>query len=102
MSWYDQMYALVTEIDENTRRVREAAISARSRTVRQELPGGVGSVTVTGSGTLLAVQLDRYKVSTISGAALGSAVLRAITAAEAQAKSYYADATRAAHRDVGM
>lgn len=59
MSGYDRLYALVQETEANITRLQDAAAAAREHRVRRAIPGRLGTVTVSGNGGLIAVDLDR-------------------------------------------
>lgn len=98
MSFYDRMYALVSEIETNVAAMDRANEEALAQPLTHEIEGGYGTVTVTGGGRLLAVDLDPRTILGARGSAVGTAVTRAVRAAEVLAATRYqqqmADATQ--------
>jgi hypothetical protein len=84
---YDHLYALVRELDDRFERTRKAVAEADLLTVRRELPGGTGSLVVTGDGRLLAVELEPRTMARrhLTGRQLAAELLHTIHAAEAEA-----------------
>lgn len=89
MTSYDRFYAFAAEIDANVTRVREAAEAARQETLRHDIPGGLGTVTVDGTGRLHSVEPERRALQVSSGRALADQVCRAIGEAESMAAAQY-------------
>ena len=99
---YNDLYALVAQIEANHARVTQARAEALGTPVCRPIDGGLGTVTVSGEGDLVAVDLDRAAIAGLSGATLAPAVLRAITEAEARAATQFTEMIAAAHRDVDI
>lgn len=87
MSIYDGLYSLAKEIDENVNRISAAADNALELQTRLPIPGGLGAVTVKGTGQLVAVELDPHELRTTNVSTLGRSVMQAIRQAEATAKT---------------
>ncbi|MGP4015713.1 YbaB/EbfC family nucleoid-associated protein [Saccharopolyspora sp. 5N708] len=85
MNIYDQLHALAKEIDANVAQVQKVAGDTARQQTRLPIPGGLGSVTVTGGGQLVSVDLDRRGLGATNGAALGRQVVQAIREAESRA-----------------
>jgi DNA-binding protein YbaB len=100
VSFYDRMYALVSEIESNVAAMDQANAEALARPLTHEIEGGYGTVTVTGGGKLLAVDLDPRAIAGVRGAALGAAVTRAVRAAEVLAATRYQQQMAAATQQV--
>jgi DNA-binding protein YbaB len=97
---YNELYALVAEVEANHARVKQARAEAERTPVRQLIDGGFGSVTVSGEGELLAVDLNRAAIAGLSNTSVAPAVLRAITEAEERAAAQFTELIAAARRDV--
>jgi DNA-binding protein YbaB len=98
MTYFNQLYALVQEIEANAARLDEADARARRQVARRRIDGQLGFVAVSGDGELIEVDLDRRQLRYLNGQALGTAVLRAITSAEADIRTERARTMSAAHR----
>ena len=99
MSHFNRLYALVQEIEANTTRLDQAHERASGQVVHRDIPGYLGTITV-GAGGPVAVDLDKRAVRYTNGAALGAAVLQAITAAEAELRDRYQQIMADARRDI--
>lgn len=97
---YNELYALVAEIETNHARVKQARAEAERTPVRQSIDGELGTVTVSGEGELLAVDLNRVAITGMPSAAVTAALVRAITEAENRAASQFTEMIAAARRDV--
>lgn len=95
---YNRLYALVREIEANTERIEQAANRALQDVVHHQVPG-LGTVTVTSAGPV-AIDLDRRALRGTNGVALGAAVTRAITEAEAELRRRFEQTMAAARRDI--
>ncbi|MFI6301741.1 YbaB/EbfC family nucleoid-associated protein [Amycolatopsis thailandensis] len=82
MNTYDRFYHLAREIDARVAAIEQAARSGRTTPLTRNIGEGLGAVTVDGSGSLIAVELDRDAAGTQTGASLAGHVLRAINEAE--------------------
>ena len=100
MSFYDRMYALVAEIESNVAAMDRANEEALAQPLTHEIDGRLGTVTVTGGGKLLAVDLDPRNIVGASGASVGMAVTKAIRAAEVLAMARYQARMAAATQQV--
>jgi DNA-binding protein YbaB len=83
----EQLEAFVREVEANLHRVQAAARQARAATLTVPIPGGFGTVTVTGAGIPVSVDLNRDTPRLTRGAALAKAITLAIHQAEDQAKA---------------
>ncbi|MFL6142158.1 MAG: YbaB/EbfC family DNA-binding protein [Labedaea sp.] len=97
---FNQLYALVQEIEADAARLDEAAAQARKHVARRQIDGQLGLVTVSGDGELIEVGLDRQALRYLNGQALGTAVLRAITMAESDLRAERARTMSAARRTI--
>ena len=100
MTYFNQLYALVQEIETNTARLDEADARARRQVARRQIDGQLGHVAVSGEGELIEVGLDRRALRNRGGQAVGTAVLRAITLAEADIRTERARTMSAAQRTI--
>lgn len=89
MSHYNELYALVSEMDAGIADLVNARNQALSRPVKEPVPGDIGTVTVSGAGDLVSVDLDRDRLFGVTGASLGRAVADTIRAAEQRAAAQY-------------
>lgn len=85
MNMYDRLYALAKEIDANVAQVKKVAGGTARQQTKLPIPGGLGSVTVTGGGQLVSVDLDRRALGATNGTALGRQLVQAIREAESRA-----------------
>jgi DNA-binding protein YbaB len=85
MNMYDRLHALAKEIDANVARVKQVAGDTARQQTRLPIPGGLGSVTVTGGGQFVSVDLDRRALGVTNGTALGRQIVQAIREAESRA-----------------
>lgn len=99
MNYFNRLYALVQEIEANTARLDQVEAHARQQIVRRPIPGELGTVAVGASGPI-SVDLNPRALRYTTGAALGTAVLRTITQAEAEFRAKYAQTMTAARREV--
>jgi DNA-binding protein YbaB len=100
MTYFNQLYALVQEIEANTARLDEAGARTRRQVARRRIDGQLGLVAVSGDGELTEVDLDRRALRHRNGQAVGAAVLRAITLAEADIRAERARTMAAAKRTI--
>lgn len=100
MSFYDRMYALVSEIESNVAAMDRANAEALGQPITHEIEGQYGTVTVTAGGKLLAVDLDPRTIVGARGAAVGAAVTRAVREAEVLAMTRYQELMAAASQQV--
>ncbi|MGC7094870.1 hypothetical protein ACPZ19_09410 [Amycolatopsis lurida] len=98
----NQLEQRVREIDAGVRAIGEAAAASEGAPVVRELPGGLGSVTVDGLGTLISVNLNRNALGTQNGSALSRLLLQEITAAEEQARARHDAMVGEARRQAGL
>lgn len=89
MSRYNELYALVAEMNAALTRLVDARDEALSSSVIQPISGDIGTVTVDGAGHLVSVGLDRARLFGVTGASLGRAVLDAIRTAEQRTSARY-------------
>src|SRR5690349_3349269 len=82
MNTYDRLYNLAKEIDARVIDTQQAAENGRSLPLTRNIGVGLGSVTVSGSGTLVSIELVGDAVGTQTGASLAEHVLRAVREAE--------------------
>ncbi|QUQ65289.1 YbaB/EbfC family nucleoid-associated protein [Kutzneria sp. CA-103260] len=87
MTSYNEIYALAEEIDANISKARELAQTAMNRPYTVEIEPNLGTVTVTGAGELIAVDLDPRTLPTTMGRSLGAQVMAAIHHAESVARA---------------
>lgn len=101
MNTYDRLYNLAKEIDASVIATEQAAESGRKSPLVRNIGAGLGSVTVTGSGSLVSIELNRDAVETQTGASLAGHVLRAIHDAEHAASARQDAMIAEASRRVG-
>lgn len=87
MTSYDQLHALAREIDNSIRQADAVSAQTVQERFDQPIPGGLGTVSVSGSGQLLSVAIDPRAVRYANGVSLGRSVVQAIRAAEAKAEN---------------
>lgn len=97
MSYEDELYHLAREIDATVAVVEHASVAAARDRVTWALPGELGSVTVTGAGEVVDVQVDVAAMKAYSAASLSRQLLLGIQRAEETAAQRY-DAAIAAVR----
>lgn len=102
MSRYDELYMLAKEIETNLHRVQATVAGFAAARVVMPIPGGCGTVTVTGTGQLVSVDLERGPVSRVTGAALARGVEQAIRRAEEEARITRERRLADARRDVSL
>lgn len=81
----DDISALVAQIENETRQALARARARETERIVEPVEPGLGTVTVSGSGELTAVDLDRAGIKRSTGTALASAVLAAVRRAEERA-----------------
>ena len=102
MNYQDELYHLAREIDAATAAVAQTTQEAERAPQLWPLPGGLGSVTVSGAGELTAVTLDSAEMRQYSAAALSRALLQGIREAEQQAEHRRAETIAAAVAETGL
>lgn len=96
MNYQDELYHLAREIDAATAAVAQSTQEAERAPLQWQLPGELGSVTVSGTGELTAVTLDAAEMRQYNAAALSRALLDGIRDAELQAERRRAETIAAA------
>jgi DNA-binding protein YbaB len=81
----DEISALVAQIENDVARARRRAEARTNARHVQDIDAGLGTVTVSGTGELVAVDLDRAALKRSTGSALAAAVLDAVRKAEERA-----------------
>ncbi|MBN6034027.1 YbaB/EbfC family nucleoid-associated protein [Amycolatopsis sp. 195334CR] len=89
MNHYDELYALVAEMDAGIVAMKKAQETALATPVTQPISGEVGTVTVSGAGELLSVDLDRNRLVGATGGSLARSVVSAVRAAEQRRAEQY-------------
>jgi DNA-binding protein YbaB len=84
---YDDLYALVNELERNLHQQEAAAAASASAALERPIPGGLGTVTVSGTGALLNVTIDPHGLRSTNGRALGAQIAQTIRGAEAHAQA---------------
>lgn len=85
MNTYDRLYALVKEMDADLERVRTAVTSTANERHERPIRNDLGTVTVTGAGELVAVDLNVRALHAVRPAHLGQQLRDAILTAERHA-----------------
>lgn len=80
------IHALVSQLNDEFAAAWQRLETRRSGEIVQPIEPGLGTVTVLGTGELIAVDLHTYRVNHYSGSALARAVLEAIQRAEHRAR----------------
>lgn len=81
----DDISALVAQIENQTRQALARVQARGSEQFVEPIEPGLGTVTVSGTGELAAVDLDRAGIKRSTGSALAAAVLAAVRKAEERA-----------------
>ncbi|WP_410566960.1 hypothetical protein [Amycolatopsis sp. cmx-4-61] len=102
MNHHDELYHLAREINTATATVAQTTQEAERTPLQWQLPGRLGSVTVSGAGELTAVTLDATQLHQYSAAALSRALLDGIRDAEQQAERRRAATIAAAVAEAGL
>lgn len=102
MNRYDQLCAYVAEVDNNLGRMQAVAESFADVRHTVPIPGEFGTVTVSGNGKLLSVELHRDTPMMTRGKPLGQAIMRAIRQAEEEMREIRKRRISAAQRDVTL
>ncbi|GAA3355769.1 YbaB/EbfC family nucleoid-associated protein [Saccharopolyspora gregorii] len=76
---------LVAEIGRRTEEVAEVGRSLSERRISVDVPGGIGTVSVSGHGQLIDIELDRENLWRTNESSLGRLVVDALADAERQA-----------------
>lgn len=82
---YDGLYALSREIDDGLRKMKAVGHQVANARMDYPVPGGWGTVTVTGAGHVVSISLDPSRLRYANGQALGAALTEAINGAERRA-----------------
>lgn len=89
MNAYNELYALVSEMNSGIVDMKNAQNEALSRPVTHPISGDIGTVTVSGAGDLVSVDLGRDRIFGTTSASLGRAVVHAIRTAEQRVAAQY-------------
>jgi DNA-binding protein YbaB len=97
---YDELCAYVREIESNLARIRATAATFTESRRNHPIPGDYGTVTVSGHGALVSIDIKPETAKFINGKTLGRAITAAIARAEDDAQEFRQQRMNEARRTV--
>jgi hypothetical protein len=85
VNYIDELYNLVHEIDAKIAAAEQAVADAHNEHLTRPLPDGLGDITVTGAGDLVALALDAQTARRHTPSSLAQHLVRGIHATEREA-----------------